>query len=109
MVFPKRKSLFLVFLFTLCLLLFSFAFLGQEAEAEEEYEAIDSDSCTTCHEETPLGGAYMEDLSHSIHEGLECLACHQDKATMPHKESKDFLPGSEGCRNCHEAASEETA
>ena len=76
-------------------------------QAEDEYEPIDSDACTTCHEENAHGSAMGEDLSHSVHDGLDCLSCHATKDTVPHKEDPpDYDVGCAGCRTCHEDASE---
>jgi cytochrome b subunit of formate dehydrogenase len=76
------------------------------AQAGEEYEPIDSSACAACHEESDHGSTFEDDLSHSIHGDLECLSCHQDKGTTPHIEENDFAVGCEGCRSCHEDASE---
>jgi cytochrome b subunit of formate dehydrogenase len=74
---------------------------------EDDYEPIGSDACTTCHEENSHGSAMGEDLSHSVHDGLECLSCHTTKDTVPHKEDPpDYAVGCKGCRDCHEEASE---
>jgi cytochrome b subunit of formate dehydrogenase len=75
---------------------------------DDEYEAIDSSMCADCHEAGRHGSIVSEDVSHSVHEGLECLDCHVDRGTVPHRESVEpFDPGNEGCRNCHEQASED--
>lgn len=79
--------------------LFSFT-LTQETE--EDYENIDSTSCIECHEKGKFDTDIEDDLSHSIHEGLECLDCHTDKGTLPHKESTGFKAGWQGCASCHE-------
>ena len=48
------------------------------------------------------------DISNSIHDGVGCLDCHADKDVLPHDDgSSDFIPGSDGCRSCHEDASEQ--
>jgi cytochrome b subunit of formate dehydrogenase len=77
--------------------------LGQE----EEFEEIDSSTCADCHEESLHGSPFDEDLSHSAHDGFECLDCHQDRNTYPHQEVGGFYVGSEGCRECHTEAAEE--
>jgi cytochrome b subunit of formate dehydrogenase len=95
------KSLFLV---VACCFLFSFV-LSQEAE--EDYEKIDSSMCIECHEESAQDTIITEDISHSIHDGLECLDCHQDKETLPHREDTGFVVSCEGCGTCHEDAREQ--
>ena len=75
--------------------------------AAEEVEAIDSSACSDCHDQSKHGSAYLDDLNLSIHEGLECLDCHQDRGTMPHQEQEGFSVGSEGCRQCHDDAAEQ--
>jgi cytochrome b subunit of formate dehydrogenase len=77
------------------------------AQNDDEYEPIDSSSCGGCHEESLHGTDYRDDVSHSIHEGLECLDCHKDRDTSPHQPDANFLPGCEGCRSCHDEASEQ--
>lgn len=74
---------------------------------EEEYEEINSDSCEMCHDKSKNNTVISEDLSHSIHEMLECLDCHQDKGTIPHRKDSDFILGSQNCRGCHDKQSEE--
>lgn len=73
----------------------------------EEYETITSDSCLECHETSKHNTDFNKDLKGSIHEGLECLDCHIDKGTLPHKEKTGFYVGSQGCRSCHEQESTE--
>jgi len=78
------------------------------AQDDEEYEPVDSTMCADCHEASKHGSAFAMDLSHSVHEGLECQNCHQDKDTVPHRELEDpFYVGCEGCRTCHDDASEQ--
>jgi cytochrome b subunit of formate dehydrogenase len=89
------------------LVLLAFFGLAAGAQEAEEYEPIGSDSCADCHEESDHDTIIAEDLSHSIHEGMECLDCHSDKDTMPHQEGSDFVVGCEGCRTCHDVAAEE--
>jgi cytochrome b subunit of formate dehydrogenase len=75
---------------------------------DEEYEPIDSSACADCHEASRHGSAFADDIAHSVHEGFECLDCHQDRDTVPHRELETpFFPGSDGCRTCHEEAAEE--
>jgi cytochrome b subunit of formate dehydrogenase len=82
-----------------------------EATAAEalEYETITSGDCVNCHEESDHGTTYEDDVAHSIHDGLECLDCHQQSGTIPHREvaSEDFTVGCHGCRTCHDEAAEE--
>ena len=75
--------------------------------AQDDYEYIDEDSCIDCHEESIHGTDIEIDLSRSIHDGLGCLDCHTDKDILPHSEDSTFDVGCEGCRNCHEEASEQ--
>jgi cytochrome b subunit of formate dehydrogenase len=100
----KYKTLKICFGITACAVIFSFA-LTQEAE--EEYEKIDSTACIECHEKGKLDTVIAEDLSHSIHDGFECLDCHSDKDSIPHKEDSDFNVACEGCGVCHEEAMEQ--
>jgi cytochrome b subunit of formate dehydrogenase len=99
----NRASLFFILAVFLCVFLISFVI----AQEEEEYEEISSEDCVTCHETSKHDSDIEDDISHSIHEGLECLDCHADKGTSPHKEDPDFVVGCEGCRACHEKQSEE--
>ncbi|MCG6947851.1 MAG: cytochrome b/b6 domain-containing protein [Acidobacteria bacterium] len=81
---------------------------GTVVAQEEEYEPIDSTACADCHEATRYGSAFADDISHSAHDGLECLDCHVDRDTVPHRSLEEtFFPGCQGCRTCHEEASEE--
>jgi cytochrome b subunit of formate dehydrogenase len=77
------------------------------AQDEETYDKIDSSSCGDCHEESVHGTSYLDDLQHSVHDGLECLDCHKDRDTNPHRPLEGFHPGCEACRECHEEASEQ--
>ncbi len=77
------------------------------AQSMEEYEPIDSSDCASCHEESDHGTTFEDDLSHSIHRDLDCLACHLDKGTTPHDADSEFFVGCEGCRTCHDSASDE--
>jgi hypothetical protein len=76
------------------------------SQDNEEYEYIDDDSCVDCHEESVYGTDIEIDISNSIHNGFGCLDCHTNKDTDPHRDS-EYVVGSEGCRNCHEEASEQ--
>ncbi|MCF7827187.1 MAG: hypothetical protein K9N29_11125, partial [Candidatus Marinimicrobia bacterium] len=94
------------YLFTLSLLLFILVIpaLGQD----DDYEPIDSDMCVDCHEESVINTDFQEDLDNSIHEGMECLDCHVESGTSPHTEAAlNYVAGCEGCRSCHEEASEQ--
>ena len=84
--------------------IFSFA-LTQEKP--EEYEKVESSACVECHEKGKHDTVIKDDLSHSIHEGLECLDCHSDKDTVPHKEDSAFNVFCEGCGTCHEDEKEQ--
>ena len=99
----KTKVLKFLLMIISCVFLISYV-LGQETE--EEYEEIDSGACVECHEKSQHDTVISDDLSHSIHEGLECLDCHVHKGTIPHKEM-EFIIGCEGCGNCHEEAKEQ--
>jgi len=79
-----------------------------DAQEVEEYEFIDSSVCTDCHSPGDGSSSFRIELDHSAHEGLECLDCHVDRDTVPHRQSAEtFFAGCQGCRNCHEEASEE--
>jgi len=78
-----------------------------QADEGEDYEPITSADCADCHDNSGAGSSIDEDLSHSIHDGLDCQDCHADKDTAPHKEGTGFVVGYRGCKNCHEAAAEE--
>ncbi len=92
-----------MFLVLILPFIFSAGILAQDAEGEP----ITSEDCVGCHEESSHGTDFREDLSHSIHREFECLDCHIDKDTAPHDESSNFVVGCEGCRNCHEDASQQ--
>jgi len=79
----------------------------EPAEFEEEYEPIDSSACADCHEASAHGSAFSDDLAHSVHDGLECLDCHVDRGTVPHNQEETFYVGCEGCRACHDDASDQ--
>ena len=75
---------------------------------EDEFESIDSSVCADCHEASNHRSAIADDITHSVHDGLECLDCHVDRDTVPHRESNEpFYVGCEGCRTCHDEAAEE--
>ncbi|MFQ6675665.1 MAG: cytochrome b/b6 domain-containing protein [Fidelibacterota bacterium] len=73
----------------------------------QELESIDETSCMECHEEGARGTVIQEDLEGSSHQELGCLDCHRDKDTVPHREETGFFPGSDACRDCHQAESDE--
>ncbi len=78
------------------------------AQDGEEYEPIDSSVCGDCHEASDHGSSFQINLEHSVHDGLDCLDCHVDRDTIPHREAEEpFYVGCEGCRTCHDQASEE--
>ena len=77
------------------------------AQADEEHEPISSSDCVDCHEESNHNTIIAEELTHSVHEGLECLDCHTGKGTMPHIETAANGVGCKGCRGCHEDAADE--
>ena len=83
--------------------------LAQDELSEDEYEPIDSTACADCHEASTHGSGYETEISHSVHEGVECLDYHVDRDTVPHRPitDKDFHVGCKGCRSCHEDAAEE--
>ncbi|MBL7052238.1 MAG: cytochrome b/b6 domain-containing protein [Candidatus Marinimicrobia bacterium] len=72
--------------------------------AQDDIEYIDSDACLDCHEESKHKTTFEDDLSHSVHEGFECLDCHTDREILPHDEDTGFRVGCEGCRICHDDA-----
>ncbi len=75
---------------------------------DESYEPIDSSMCADCHEAGATGSALADEISHSAHEGLECLDCHTTRGTVPHTPpDPDFNVGSDPCRACHDDAAEQ--
>jgi len=87
-----------------CILFTYFALFAQN----DDYEYIDEDSCVDCHEESIHETDIEMDVSNSVHDGLGCLDCHVDKNIIHDDgEESDFEAGCEGCRNCHEEASED--
>ena len=99
----RHKTSFIK-IFLLFFLSFVIISLAITQEKEEEYEKIDSNACLDCHEKGKHDTVITEDLSHSIHEGFECLDCHADKSLLPHKEDPEFGVGCQGCGSCHEDA-----
>ena len=78
------------------------------AQEVEEYEPIDSSVCADCHEASTHGTVFSDDITHSVHDGLECLDCHVDRDTVPHRMLEEpFYVGCEGCRTCHDEAAEQ--
>ena len=102
----KKKTGRKIVLFV-ALVFIPLSFLISQEARQEEYEAIGSDTCVECHETGEHDTRIAEDVSHSIHDGLECLDCHSDKGTMPHKEEAGFAVGFNGCSSCHEDAGTE--
>ncbi len=82
------------------------------AQDDGDVEPITNNDCIECHEQSQQKTLIADDLSHSIHEGLECQDCHIYTTVFPHPPSPDedtpgFMPGCEGCRSCHEEESDE--
>lgn len=102
----KKTRVFFQILFLSIFVIGSTSLLLSQ-EQQEEYEQIDSTACVECHETSSHDTNIEDDLSHSVHEGFACLDCHIDKDTMPHKEMEGFVVGCQGCRTCHDQASEE--
>ncbi len=100
----NRFFLSVIAVIFLCMVLISY---GNPKETQEEYETIGNDSCIECHETGKHETVIAEDISHSVHDGMECLDCHIYKNTLPHKETADFHVGCQGCRTCHEEESEQ--
>ncbi|HQN40088.1 MAG TPA: hypothetical protein PLQ31_11225, partial [Thermoanaerobaculia bacterium] len=68
----------------------------------EEGERVDSASCVECHDASEHGIDFAEELSRSIHDGLECLDCHVHQNVVPHPEiPKAQCNVCDGCRSCH--------
>lgn len=93
------------FIFFICVIFLALSSLAHTQE--EEYETIENDSCVECHEIGKHETKIEDDISHSVHDGVECLDCHIDKSTLPHKEMPDWVVGCQGCRTCHEEESEQ--
>jgi cytochrome b subunit of formate dehydrogenase len=78
------------------------------AQGADEFEPIDSSACGDCHEASDRGSSIRINIDHSVHAGADCLDCHLDRGTIPHRPlDEDFHVGCSGCRTCHEDASEE--
>ncbi|HSN55260.1 MAG TPA: hypothetical protein VLT32_11325, partial [Candidatus Sulfomarinibacteraceae bacterium] len=71
------------------------------ADVVEEYEHIDSSACADCHEASTHGTLSAEDLAHSVHEGLDCLDCHTDRDTVPHRQLTSCAV-CDSCSTCHD-------
>jgi cytochrome b subunit of formate dehydrogenase len=100
---PHQASFLIPATVALCLLIGA----GLAGAQGEEFEQIDSSVCADCHEASRHGSALADDITHSVHDGLDCLDCHVDRDTVPHRELEEtFYPGCQGCRTCHEDASE---
>ena len=76
-------------------------------------EAQDSSTCLTCHGDASLWGTREDadrmlvdanELSGSVHSGLECLNCHQGM-TFPHAEDRPAV----ACASCHGTQSRQHA
>jgi len=75
---------------------------------DEEAESIDSSACTTCHEKSSHDTDFADDLSHSVHEGMDCLDCHVHQNVVPHPTvAKGQCDVCDGCRTCHEDAAQQ--
>lgn len=86
----------------ICLFVISLVFINPVFSQEEEYEQIKSSGCVDCHETSLHETVITDDISHSIHQELECLDCHSDKNTLPHQEITGFDIGYQSCGACHE-------
>ncbi|MGD8440085.1 MAG: cytochrome b/b6 domain-containing protein [Holophagae bacterium] len=67
----------------------------------DEVEVIDSSACGDCHEASAHGSQFRDDLEHSVHSGFECLDCHTDRGTIPHR-PEATCSECDSCRMCHE-------
>jgi len=78
------------------LIILSLAFV---INAQEE---IDSESCVECHSgtEKEVSIATVEMIDKSVHEGTECLECHQEIEELPHAEKLSIV----NCAECHDEA-----
>jgi len=83
------KRLWLVFLFFFSIVMVSSA-----------QEMITSESCSECHgknnKESAVVTTNMVDTS--VHEGTDCLECHEGITELPHSENLEMVV----CANCHE-------
>ena len=77
---------------------FAVTVLGQTGS---DVEVIDSSACADCHEASLHGTQFEDDLSHSVHQGLECLDCHGDRGVIPHEETDECVQ-CEACEQCHD-------
>lgn len=73
--------------------------------ASQDGATIDSDACADCHDSSENGTDFHDDLSMSVHDGLECLDCHTDKNIEPHHEDSIFDMSEDGCGSCHDDVS----
>jgi cytochrome b subunit of formate dehydrogenase len=77
------------------------------AQEVDDYEVINSSVCGDCHEASAQGSQFREDLEHSAHRGFECLDCHTDRDTVPHRSSESSCTECDACSTCHEDKAEE--
>ena len=103
----RTKFSFAITMIVISICWFAVSLAISQEQDQEEYEKITNSSCVDCHETSAHETVIKEDLTHSIHEGLDCLDCHIDKDTMPHKEKPGFKVGCQGCRTCHDEQSEQ--
>jgi cytochrome b subunit of formate dehydrogenase len=103
-IYSPSASLVYIFLIAAVLLILP---LSGTAQTGEEYEPIDSDACVSCHETSKNNIEFSKEFEGSSHEGMECLECHINRGTIPHKDNQSFPVGCQGCRSCHEAESED--
>jgi cytochrome b subunit of formate dehydrogenase/nitrate/TMAO reductase-like tetraheme cytochrome c subunit len=103
--FLKRGKAFIIVLLLFIGVVFLSYALSQETE--EDYETIGNEACIECHDRSDHDTVIAEDLSHSIHDGVDCLDCHLDKDTVPHREDSGFVVACEGCGSCHEDEKEQ--
>ncbi|APG28088.1 hypothetical protein A7E78_09695 [Syntrophotalea acetylenivorans] len=75
-----------------------FAVLSTGALDRVRAEPISSETCRGCHPKAAEGKVA------SVHAGFDCLACHQDRGTLPHRPEPGFRAGDQGCRSCHSGA-----
>jgi len=107
MVIGKKKKAFQKLLMFIMVGVFMLSFVLARGQ-EEEYEEIGNDSCIECHETGKHETKIVDDISHSVHEDLDCLDCHSEKDSLPHKEEMPgWKVGCQGCRTCHDEESEQ--
>jgi cytochrome b subunit of formate dehydrogenase len=70
-------------------------------QVDDEFESIDSSACVDCHDISVHGTVYQDDLAHSVHDAFECLDCHMDRDTVPHR-APDECAECDACSNCHD-------